>query len=210
MINIAIASGGLANLIMTVNNLPTDTTTRLRVVLNDRDSAVVLRDLTLLLMAFTAQDSLATAECAVHFWYSQFIPQWCLGAITSQIGPSLKDVPSFPGMNESFDTDHMYSKTWTFGSRSTLTTELTRLECSRLFILLFFTVPPFPPLTPIENASNLSLKRPWDGTGDNRDDWDAILARLPSKWRVARERYHQETIVWPFGQPRDSNWIMNP
>lgn len=81
----------------TIINLPANASPHLRIVLNDKDESITVRNLILLLLAISSKDDLVTAECAVHFWYSQFMPEWCFSVLGSQVLPLLRDVPMFPG-----------------------------------------------------------------------------------------------------------------
>ncbi|KAI0439396.1 hypothetical protein F4803DRAFT_568531 [Xylaria telfairii] len=93
----------LSTLVKTIISLPVNAPPHLRIVLNDKDEYVTVRNLILLLLAITSKDDLVTAECAVHFWYSHFVPDWCYSAMRSQVMPLLRDVPKFPVTGPGFD-----------------------------------------------------------------------------------------------------------
>ncbi|KZP28089.1 hypothetical protein FIBSPDRAFT_917742 [Athelia psychrophila] len=69
-----VASGDIRNVIRTVNELPPDYSGHISILLNDREPAVVARNLLLLtILGMVDGDSLA-ADVALHFWYSVFVP----------------------------------------------------------------------------------------------------------------------------------------
>lgn len=72
---VLLASGDLRNVIRTINCLPEDYTGKLNVLLNDKQSFVVLRNIVLLEILGTISDKRKAADIALHLWYSAFIPQ---------------------------------------------------------------------------------------------------------------------------------------
>ncbi|KAI0067092.1 hypothetical protein BV25DRAFT_1868112 [Artomyces pyxidatus] len=68
------ASGDLRNVIRSVNELPSDYTGELTILLNDRQPFVVLRNVLLLLVLGKVADKSRAADLALHFWYSAYVP----------------------------------------------------------------------------------------------------------------------------------------
>ncbi|KAF7964996.1 hypothetical protein HWV62_1158 [Athelia sp. TMB] len=66
-------SGDMRNVIRTINELPSDYSGHISVLLNDREPMVVARNMILLGILGKFNDVIA-ADIAVHFWYSAFIP----------------------------------------------------------------------------------------------------------------------------------------
>jgi Domain of unknown function (DUF4470) len=69
-----VASGDLRNIIRTINELPSDFSGELNVLLNDREPFIVIRNIILLLLLGTVSEKVQAAELALHFWYSAFVP----------------------------------------------------------------------------------------------------------------------------------------
>ena len=58
----------------TINELPNDYSGHLTILLNDREPLIVIRNILLLIILSTIEDSAQAAEVALHFWYSAFVP----------------------------------------------------------------------------------------------------------------------------------------
>ncbi|KAI0028620.1 hypothetical protein K488DRAFT_89555 [Vararia minispora EC-137] len=73
--NIAfVASGDLRNVVRTVNGLSEDYTGRTRILMNDHDGFVTIRNVMLFLILGQIPDKRRAVDIAVHFWYSAFLP----------------------------------------------------------------------------------------------------------------------------------------
>ncbi|KAF8891944.1 hypothetical protein CPB84DRAFT_1368633 [Gymnopilus junonius] len=68
-----VASGDLRNVVRTVNELPSDFSGELTVLLNDREPMIVLRNILLLMILGTVEDVTEAADIAIHFWSSAFV-----------------------------------------------------------------------------------------------------------------------------------------
>ncbi|KDR80410.1 hypothetical protein GALMADRAFT_242832 [Galerina marginata CBS 339.88] len=68
-----VASGDLRNVVRTVNELPSDYSGELTILLNDREPTIVLRNMLILAILGTIEDVPQAADIAVHFWGSVFI-----------------------------------------------------------------------------------------------------------------------------------------
>jgi hypothetical protein len=73
MLNRSLASGDLRNVIQTVNQLPSDYSGELTILLNDREPTIVLRNMLLLMILGTIEDTTLAADVALHFWCSAFV-----------------------------------------------------------------------------------------------------------------------------------------
>jgi hypothetical protein len=73
MLNRPLASGDLRNVIRTVNELPSDYSGELTILLNDCEPAIVLRNMSLLIILGTIEDTNLAADAALHFWCSAFV-----------------------------------------------------------------------------------------------------------------------------------------
>jgi len=73
--DLAIASGDLRHVVHTINELPNNYSGHLTILLNDREPLIVIRNILLLIILGTIEDSALAAEIALHFWYSVFVPK---------------------------------------------------------------------------------------------------------------------------------------
>ncbi|GJE94087.1 DUF4470 domain-containing protein [Phanerochaete sordida] len=69
-----IASGDLRNVMETVNGLPQDFAGTLKVVMNDRDVYVTLRNIIMLEILARTPNKRRAADIVLHLWYSAFLP----------------------------------------------------------------------------------------------------------------------------------------
>jgi hypothetical protein len=69
------ASGDLRNAVLAVNALPEDYSGELTIVLNDHAPHVVNRNLLLLSILGTSDDTSFGVDVALHMWYSAFVPE---------------------------------------------------------------------------------------------------------------------------------------
>ena len=68
------ASGDIRHIIRTINELPSDYSGKLDIVLNDREPVIVVRNILLLQLCGAVTDSARAADLALHYWYSSFVP----------------------------------------------------------------------------------------------------------------------------------------
>ncbi|KAI0422591.1 hypothetical protein F5X98DRAFT_385611 [Xylaria grammica] len=76
----------LRDVIKTIVDLPDNASAPINVTITDNTTSRTARNLILLLLALSSEDPDVTAECAVSFWYSPFIPKWCRPAIRELVG----------------------------------------------------------------------------------------------------------------------------
>ncbi|KAI0877726.1 hypothetical protein GGS24DRAFT_510589 [Hypoxylon argillaceum] len=108
----------LRDVIKTILDLPNNMTAPINVFITDDNAAKTTRNLLLLLMALSSRNPRITAECAVHFWYSRFIPKWCKPAIQELLGSFIADCE--PKDQEEKNTLKLIGmkRRWDFGSAS--------------------------------------------------------------------------------------------
>ncbi|TFY58925.1 hypothetical protein EVG20_g7975 [Dentipellis fragilis] len=83
------ASGDLRNVMKTVNELPSDYSGHLTILLNDIEPYIVVRNLAILLILGQVSDEEMAAEVALHLWYSLFVPVEHIATYHSVITPYL-------------------------------------------------------------------------------------------------------------------------
>lgn len=150
----------------------------------------------------------ATAECAIHFWYSAFIPKWCQVAIQAMAKPLLRDLDPLMEAAGRFLEAQGYSqqavhelhnqlvdRAWQFPN-ATIRTKFTKLDWALLPVALYEN----PGLSTDEAVTvrNLAVQ-PLDH--GKIDDLEETLTQLPPEWRLARQRYQERGVLLPFGQP---------
>ncbi|KAI1368344.1 hypothetical protein F5Y08DRAFT_355541 [Xylaria arbuscula] len=167
----------LRDVIKTILGLPDDISAPINVFLTDHAMPKTVRNLILLLMALSAEDPDATAECAVHFWYGPFIPKWCLPAIRELVGPFLDEFqPTDEGQNE--EAEPVNTKQWSFGSASlsaVLTQHMLKQgECANL-----------------DHYERTLTSFPLE--------WQAAKRRYMPSALVAPFENHSSPSIWPLG-----------
>ncbi|KAI1309786.1 hypothetical protein F5Y03DRAFT_382905 [Xylaria venustula] len=118
----------LRDVIKTIVDLPDKTSASINVTITDETTTKTARNLILLLLALSSDDPDVTAECAVPFWYSPFIPKWCLSAIRELTDPFIDEDDQ--GHQET-DGEHegLITKHWSFGQALL---EAKQGECANL------------------------------------------------------------------------------
>ncbi|KIY66977.1 hypothetical protein CYLTODRAFT_422920 [Cylindrobasidium torrendii FP15055 ss-10] len=94
------ACGDLRSTIRTINELPSDYSGAISVLLNDRNPYIMARNLTIILILTTLGDqgqvsTELACEYALHVWYSTFLPQSYIDVITSLL-PRLSAISKAP------------------------------------------------------------------------------------------------------------------
>ncbi|KDQ51336.1 hypothetical protein JAAARDRAFT_211116 [Jaapia argillacea MUCL 33604] len=69
-----VASGDIRNIVQTITALPSSYNGQIKILLNDREPHIAIRNIALLLLLGTVDRKNIAAELALHFWYSVFIP----------------------------------------------------------------------------------------------------------------------------------------
>ena len=192
----------------TIADLPSQFEKSLSLTINDRDSAVVARDLILLLLALDAADQHSpetdqnrqVAESLVHIWYSSFINSTALTRIQAKVLPLISDVCDEALLLE---PGAALSKSWNFTSQKSLQVTLTRQEW--LLAKRLCGVPgslTFEKAQKIRTAVTLSPER-----ADYRDRWR--YKELTPALRVAQERFREDGMLLPFEHTRSGFNIPN-
>lgn len=189
------ASGDLRNVVKTIADLPAAATQRINVTINDREFAVVARNVILLLFALSAPEGnpFDTAEALIHLWYSAFIPAKTFSALQDTVKHLIADVCD---KIETKDPAASLEKTWEFPSGRSLRLVLTQDQWLKLEKVL-----DMPQDLTYENARSIrhGVTLAPD-RADYRDRWD-FKEPTPFK-RVARRRFREDGLLLPFGHSR--------
>jgi Domain of unknown function (DUF4470) len=105
-----LGSGDLRNIIRTVNELPSDYSGEITVLLNDPEPVVVARNIMLLLILGRISDKIKAAEYAVHTFYSAFIPTVHEISVRLALRPFL-DSCFLGGLKTDADGNNVFSST---------------------------------------------------------------------------------------------------
>jgi hypothetical protein len=81
------ASGDLRNVVQSLLGLPETNDGTCTVVMNDRDSTVVVRIILLLLVAYIFPED-ETVPTMIHLWYSAFLPKCMVDALQEKFLPT--------------------------------------------------------------------------------------------------------------------------
>lgn len=84
------ASGDLRNTIETIIGISYEFRQKCEIIINDKDSNVVIRHTIMLLLAFTFPDREAS-KLIVHLWYSVSLPSLMWREVTEAITPLIID-----------------------------------------------------------------------------------------------------------------------
>lgn len=72
--NLCVASGDLRNIVRTINELPSNFSGKISILLNDREPIIVVRNIILLVILGTISEKEIATDLALHFWYSAMVP----------------------------------------------------------------------------------------------------------------------------------------
>lgn len=194
-------------MVKTITSLPSEKYSQLRIDLNDREIAVVERNLIMLLLAFHASQSFdgdeadrrRMAEMIIHVWYSAFITREMQGFLQDEIGPLLKEVE---GEVKKATSNRKIEKTWTFKNGISLRALLNVEQWKRLLSSLDCTLT-HDTAVQIRHAVTLANSRV-----DYRDRWHF---KMNSPFmRAVDQRFREDGILLPFGRSRSGFDIPNP
>ncbi|KAF1998521.1 hypothetical protein P154DRAFT_495217 [Amniculicola lignicola CBS 123094] len=181
------ASGDCRNVIKTIISLPEGYTGRCTAVLNDRDFAVVARNVILLLSALHF-DPGVSAPVMIHLWYSALIPAIMLETLQREILPYIEDVCA---KVKGKSAKSIQAKTFNF-SNGSLRLLLKKEQWFQL--ASFFKVPKG--LT-CESAAKLRVQTTLNP--DRKDHLDRALYTRPPGQRKGCWKFRAEGILLPFG-----------
>jgi hypothetical protein len=160
-----------------VNNLPSNYSGSLKVLLNDVTLPIVCRNIVLLLILGNISDKAMAADIALHFWYSLFLPAEYRLQISlimvSFLQKASENVFQIP-----------------LGSRSSISCRLPK-EATKYFQHFIDSA------TSAEDTQN-----EYDRvrTARSRSDFrDRMYAKLKPSHRVAFQQYRRFGILLPFG-----------
>jgi hypothetical protein len=128
------ASGDCRNLIKSIAGLPDTYSGEVTAILNDRNIAVVARNVMILLAALHF-DADTAVSVIIHLWYPALIPHVLLDALQKEILPHIEHVC---GKVKTKSQDSIQAKTFTF-SKGSLRVVLRQREGFQL--AAFFEVP---------------------------------------------------------------------
>ncbi|KAI8624005.1 hypothetical protein F5Y19DRAFT_491805 [Xylariaceae sp. FL1651] len=178
-------SRDLRNAIKTIVDLPENFSAPLRFVISHEDRLYTLRNIILLLMALSSNDPDATAECAVHFWYSPYLPQWCIPAMKDWIGTLVSD-----GAARGLAGTSLLENHWSFGSAS-LKAKLVRDDWKFIKNIIHTSG-----YSDSRFAGGIALSR---GKNGYLDYAQRSMLSFPLAWRSGKIRYNATGRVAPFG-----------
>ncbi|KAI1171785.1 hypothetical protein F4777DRAFT_582579 [Nemania sp. FL0916] len=162
----------LRDIIMTVINLPANTAYPVNVWISNHNVTRRIRQLILLLLALSSTDPDITAECAVPFWYSPFIPKWCIPAIQALINPLIdRCMPHNDTEENDTEAGLYYFRRLSFGNTSL---EVFFDEISCLFLR--------------------HEKGEYAGLDYDEQQWLAF----PGSWQPSKRQYTSSMQVAPF------------
>ncbi|KAI0378799.1 hypothetical protein F5Y04DRAFT_272324 [Hypomontagnella monticulosa] len=193
------ASGDIRNVIRTIDSIPNECRSPIKVYMNDRDGDVVGRNAIMLLLALIEEDPAVAAENIIHTWYSSFISEPLYDLLKGRIRELVQDVCTKIGGKASNAT---LGKTWTFGSRSL---RLVLEKKQWLDLLASLEVPPG-----LTKERAQEIRRSVTLAPERVDFRERrYFAQQPGD-RASAQYFRQEGVLLPFGAPRSSFTVPNP
>ncbi|KAJ6014888.1 hypothetical protein N7540_009479 [Penicillium herquei] len=194
-----LTSGDLRNLIKTINGIPDTYDQSVDITVNDMDLDIVGRNILLLLIALVVENIDEAVDCILHLWYSALIRETHIEILESRIRPLIEDVCNKIKDKPSKGT---FAKTWEFNQCSLRIV----LEKPSWIRLLSFVKKPDG--ISYENAQKIRT----DTTlADARKDYrDRHMCCLPTSRRISFNKFRQDGLLLPFGQPRHEFRVPNP
>lgn len=173
-----LASGDLRHVVRTLNNLPSNYSGSLKILLNDINLPIVCRNIVLLLILANVSDESEAADIALHFWYSLFMP----GEYHTQI---TMIVTMFLQQHVQSDGSPI-----PLGRYSTLSLCLPKGATKYLGHLISSSIS----IGDAQDEYNRVRNAP-----SRRDLRDRMYAGLKPSHRAAFQRYRRFGIILPFG-----------
>ncbi|OBT63191.1 hypothetical protein VE03_07739 [Pseudogymnoascus sp. 23342-1-I1] len=193
------ASGDLRNVAKTIAMLPSSYNQPISITINDLDPDIVARNVIILLIALTVENSDEAIDCIIHIWYSALIRKSDLEILQQRIRPLIESVCE---KTKNKTPTSLLGKTWTFGQRSL---RLVLEKSSWDNLLSYMDIPAgltMERANQIRTAITLAESRK-----DYRDRY--LLFQTPSR-RIAKNRYWGDGLLLPFGSPRVDFQEPNP
>ncbi|SJL17864.1 uncharacterized protein ARMOST_21428 [Armillaria ostoyae] len=189
-----IACGDLRNVVKTINGLPENYSGTIKIVLNDKNSMAVCRNLIILSILGIIEDVEEAAEHALHLWYSIFLPI----SFQTHISPLLARASTLKHLD---------------GTPSRLTSSTTTYTKWRLdsIRLLFFQLSKKDMgYAAAKEALNSTMNAP-----ERIDYRERQYASLRPSHRVAFDGWRRSGILLPFsaineGVSIPNRWLFSP
>ncbi|KAL5347467.1 hypothetical protein ACLOAV_007779 [Pseudogymnoascus australis] len=185
------ASGDFRNVAKTIAMLPSSYNQPIGITMNDLDPDIVARNVIMLLIALTVDNSDEAVDCIIHIWYSALIRKSDLDILQQRIRPLIESICK---KIENKTPTSLLGQTWTFGQRSL---RLVLEKSSWDNLLCYMDIPAGLTMelaNQIRTAVTLAESRK-----DYRDR--NLLFQTPSR-RIAKDRYWGDGLLLPFGSPR--------
>ncbi|PGH28167.1 hypothetical protein AJ80_00057 [Polytolypa hystricis UAMH7299] len=196
------ASGDLRNLVKTIANLPEGFSGSLHIDVNDRDEAVVARNLILLLIAFNLPAEEASVAM-LHLWYSAFLAENLAESIQAKLAPIIQEVLNSKSNESRSIGAKALEGTWSY-NRATLSAELPKKDWEKV-------LPSYLP----GGASSISFNdaaasmKSITLAHSRRDYRDRAMFALPPSWRLAHLKFRGDGVLLPFSASRETFKIPN-
>ncbi|TGZ81524.1 hypothetical protein EX30DRAFT_363868 [Ascodesmis nigricans] len=196
------ASGDLRNLITTVLGIASEK--KVKVVLNDREPYVVIRNLLVLLLLGTnpesESDSKPYLETAIHLWFSAFLTpamSETLKYVFNKHLGKMRSHSNMPNANES----GLLATTVQLDNGPTIRCVLPRRVWN-----IFFTVmdsPPIPVVAATKSRHEVTMAR-------SRVDYrERFLEQIHPQYRQSFAQYWEDGLVLPFSMSRKDFTVPN-
>ncbi|KFY89500.1 hypothetical protein V500_05642 [Pseudogymnoascus sp. VKM F-4518 (FW-2643)] len=186
------ASGDLRNVARTIAVLPRSYNQPINITMNDLDPDIVARNVIMLLIALTVDNTDEAADCIIHIWYSALIRKSDLDILQQRIRPLIESVCE---KIENKAPSSLLGKTWTFGQRSL---RLVLEKSSWDNLLSYMDIPAG---LSMERANQIRTAVTLAESRKDYRDRNLLLQTTPSR-RIAKNRYWADGLLLPFGSPR--------
>ncbi|EGP86268.1 uncharacterized protein MYCGRDRAFT_86714 [Zymoseptoria tritici IPO323] len=190
------ASGDLRHVVQSVIDLPESYTGKVSLYINDKDFAVVARNIIITLIAYKVPDEAIAVECILHIWYSAFLTPEAASAmrLLSPLFAGVLDRLKVQGPEDLLSTE------WTLGS-STCEVVLRKRQWQVMPLFTSITSP----TEDLRKARTDTTLAP-----TLLDDRHRRMFVLRPTDRVCWDRFRQDGILLPFGHSREEFEIVNP
>lgn len=191
-----LASGDLRHVVQSVIDLPGSYTGKVSLYINDKDFAVVARNIIITLIAYKVPDEAIAVECILHIWYSAFLTPEAASAmrLLSPLFAGVLDRLKVQGPEDLLSTE------WTLGS-STCEVVLRKRQWQVMPLFTSITSP----TEDLRKARTDTTLAP-----TLLDDRHRRMFVLRPTDRVCWDRFRQDGILLPFGHSREEFEIVNP
>lgn len=182
-----------------MSSIPETFQKSISIVLNDRDSEIVIRNAILLLISLTTEETKDAVDCMIHILYSAFIQENHLNILQGKLRALVADVVHKIVKKP---LKSLQAKSWSFGSRTlrlVLTKEVWCNLLERLDVPVNLTAQK---AHQVRTAITLAPSR--------RDYRERRYMCLLPAHRLSQERYRTDGLLLPFGASRAQFNIPNP